>query len=122
MASGHRKNLKYWQSEEEELANDWDPHEVADKMQKIDREKREVIQELVGVDLVRERLKQKGIEDLYERRLSFLPDEKQTQVRRVLKRYDEQERAIRSKTAELGEALTPQEQSHPAGTRHPEAE
>jgi len=109
MASGHRKNLKYWQSEEEELANDWDPREVADKMQKIDREKREVIQELVGVDLVRERLKQKGIEDLYERRLSFLPDEKQTQVRRVLEKYDEQERAIRSKTAELGEALTAQD-------------
>src|SRR5258707_1361896 len=70
MASGHRKNLKYWQPEEEELANDWDPHEVAGKMQRIDREKREVIQELVGVDLVRERLKKKGIEDLYERRIS----------------------------------------------------
>src|SRR5438045_9775863 len=26
-ASGHRKNLQYWQSEEEELANDWDARE-----------------------------------------------------------------------------------------------
>src|SRR5437899_635393 len=28
-ASGHRRNLKYWQPEEEELANDWDPRGVA---------------------------------------------------------------------------------------------
>jgi hypothetical protein len=110
-ASGHRKNLKYWMPEEEELANDWDPREVAEKMQQIDREKREVIQELVGVDLVRERLKQKGIEDYYERRLSFLPDEKQTQVRRIVEKYDEQERALRAKQVEDGEALTPQDQA-----------
>src|SRR3954469_6923677 len=110
-ASGHRKNLKYWQPEEEELANDWNAREVADKMQQIDRQKREVIQELVGGDLVRERLKQKGIEDYYERRLSFLPDEKQTQVRRVLERYDEQERTLRSKEVEEGDALTPEDKA-----------
>ena len=110
-ASGHRKNLKYWQPEEEELANDWDPRDVAHKMQEIDREKREVIQELVGADLVRERLKQRGIEDYYERRLSFMPDEKQTQVRRILEKYDEQERAIRDKELEDGDALTPQEKA-----------
>ena len=108
-ASGHRKNLKYWEPEEEELSNDWDPREVAQKMQQIDREKREVIQELVGVDLVRERLKQRGIEDYYERRLSFLPDEKQTQVRAILERYDEKERAIRDKEIEDGEALSPED-------------
>src|SRR6266404_87867 len=84
MASGHRKNLQYWQSEEEELSNDWDARDVAQKMHQIDQEKREVLQELIGVDMVRERLKQRGIEDYYERRLSFLPDEKQTQVRRIL--------------------------------------
>jgi len=110
-ASGHRKNLKYWQSEEEELANDWDPREIADKMQKIDRDKREIIQELVGVDLVRERLKQKGIEDYYERRLSFLGDEKQTQVRQILERYEEQERGIRAKEVEDGQPLSAQDRT-----------
>src|SRR2546426_4966425 len=78
-------------------------------MQQIDREKREIIRELVGVDLVRERLKQKGIEDYYERRLSFLPDEKQTQVRQILEKYDQQEQALRAKEFEDGEALTPQD-------------
>lgn len=111
IAGGHRKNLQYWQSEEEELANDWDAREVARKMQEIDREKRNVIQELAGVDLVRERLKQKGIEDYYERRLSFLPDDKQSQMRRILEKYDEQERAIRDKEIEEGEALSPKEKA-----------
>jgi len=110
-ASGHRQNLKYWQPEEEELANDWDPREVAQKMQNIDREKREIIQELVGADLVRERLKQRGIQDYYERRLSFLPEEKQTQVRRVLEKYDEQERSLRDKEIEDEDALTPQDKA-----------
>jgi len=109
-ASGHRKNLQYWKPEEEELANDWDPTEVARKMEAIDREKRDVLQELLGVDLVRERLKQKGIEDFYERRLGFLPDEKQTQVRRVLETYDEQERAIQAKQFDE-ESLTPQDKA-----------
>ena len=108
-ASGHRQNLKYWQPEEEELANDWDPRDVAQKMQNIDREKREIIQELVGADLVRERLKQRGIQDYYERRLSFLPDEKQTQVRRILEKYDDQERSLRDK--EIEEGLAPQDKA-----------
>jgi len=64
---------------------------------------------LVGVDLVRERLKQKGIEEYYERRLSCLPDEKQTQVRQILEKYDQQEQALRAKEFEDGEALTPQD-------------
>jgi len=110
-ASGHRQNLQYWQSEEEELANDSDPREVARKMQEIDREKAAVIQELIGVDLVRERLRQKGIADYYERRLAFLPEEKQTEMRRILEKFDQQERAIRDKEVEDGEALTPQDKT-----------
>jgi hypothetical protein len=110
-ASGHRQNLQYWHSEEEELANDTDPREVARKMQDIDREKGAVIQELIGVDLVRERLRQKGIADYYERRLAFLPEEKQTEMRRILEKFDEQERAIRDKQVEDGEALTPQDKT-----------
>ena len=111
MASGHRKNLQYWQSEEEELSNDWDARDVARQMQSIDREKRQVIQELVGVDLVRERLKQKGIEDYYERRLGFLPDEKQTQVRRILEKYDQQEQDLRGKELEEGDALSAEDKA-----------
>src|SRR5438093_13567358 len=61
----------------------------------------------MGVDLVRERLKQKGYEDYYERRLGFLPDEKRSQVRRVLEKYDEQEQDLRDR--EQDETLTADE-------------
>src|SRR5262245_28192236 len=102
---GRRPDVKYWQPEEEELANDQDHREWTKQERAIDQEKRQVIQELMGVDLVRERLKQKGQVDYYERRLSFLPEEKRNQVRMLLEQYDEQEQAVRDKEWQDGEIL-----------------
>jgi hypothetical protein len=106
---GRRKDLNYWHPEEAELANEADARDWTQQERAIDREKREIIQELVGVDLVRERLKQKGEEDYYERRLSFLPEEKRGEVRKVLEHFDELEQNIRSK--EWDESLTPSDQA-----------
>jgi hypothetical protein len=91
---GRRDDLQYWHSEEEELANDRDHREWARREREIDREKREIIMELLGVDVVRERMKLKGYQDYYERRLGFLPENKRTSVRMVLEEYDELEKAI----------------------------
>jgi hypothetical protein len=110
-ASGRRPDLKYWQSIEEELANDVDPREVAKKQRDIDRRKREIIRELVSTDLNRERLKLQGQEDYYERRLSFLPEERRDQVRVILEKYDEAEQTIREKEIEDGEALNDSERA-----------
>ncbi len=106
---GRRKQLNYWHSEEEELANNFDHRQWLRQEKEIDREKREAIQELIGVDLVRERLKLKGYEDYYERRLSFLPEDRRGPVRRVLEKYDEQEQALRGKERE--ETLSAEEQA-----------
>ena len=106
---GRRKDLKYWQPEEEELANNFDHRAWLRQEKQIDREKREVIQELMGGDLVRERLKQKGYEDYYERRLGFLPDGKRSQVRRVLEKYEEQEQELRRR--EQDESLSAEEKA-----------
>jgi hypothetical protein len=103
---GRKPDVKYWQSEEEELANNHDHGEWARKERELDRQKREIVKELVGVDLVRERLKQRGYEDYYERRLSFLPEEKRDAVRAVLEKYDEAEKAIRDRELEDGEPIT----------------
>lgn len=103
---GRRPNLHYWHSEEEELANDHNHRAWARQERAIDREKREVILELLGVDLVRERMKLKGFEDYYERRLSFLPEERRTQVRMLLEKYDDLEAQITEKESAEGEALT----------------
>jgi hypothetical protein len=104
--AGRRQHLGYWHSEEEELANDTDPRERQRQERAIDQEKRQIIQELLGVDLVRQRLRQKGQEDYYERRLGFLPEEKRDVVRQVLEKYDEQEQTIRGKEWEDGDTLT----------------
>jgi hypothetical protein len=104
-AAGHRADLKYWQSIEEELANDVDPREVAKKQREIDRRKREIIRELVNTDLNRERLKLQGQEDYYERRLRFLPEARRDQVRGILEKYDEDEQDIRERGSEDGPTL-----------------
>ena len=103
---GRRQELKYWHPEEEELANNTNQAEVKKQEREIDREKRKIIMELLGVDLVRERMKQVGQQDYYERRLGFLPEEKRDQVRQVLDKYDEQEQALRQKEWEGGGALS----------------
>ena len=105
-----RQDLKYWHPEEEELANNTDQREVTRQERAIDNEKRQILQELLGVDLVRERLKQRGDEDYYERRLAFLPEEKRGVLRQLLEDYDEREQNLRQK-ADEGEFLTAADQA-----------
>jgi hypothetical protein len=100
-----RKDLKYWHPVEEELTNDVNPSEVEKKQRAIDQRKRDIIRELVNVDLTRERMKLQGQEDYYERRLNFLPAERRTQVRDVLEKFDEAEKTLREKAEEEGEAM-----------------
>jgi hypothetical protein len=99
-AHGRRNDLQYWHSEEEELMNDINPRESFKKQREIDQRKREIVRELVNVDLARERMKATGEEDYYERRLSFLPEDRRTQVRELLEKFDEAEQKIRDKETE----------------------
>jgi hypothetical protein len=108
---GHREDLQYWQSAEEELANDVNHPAKQQQERALDREKARILEELLGIDLVRERLKQKGQEDYYERRLAFLPESKRGVVRNLLEDYTEQEQAIRNKEMETGEPITPAEKA-----------
>jgi hypothetical protein len=107
----YRKDLRYWQPEEEELWNSHDPREWVRQQRELDFEKREVVRELLGVDLVGERLKQQGREDYLSRRLGFLADDKRAQVRTILDQYSDQELALREKEWEEGEALTPEDRA-----------
>ena len=106
-AYGRRKELRYWHPEEAEMINDVNPHEVFQKQRAIDQRKRDIIRELINADLSRERMKASGQEDYYERRLSFLPEDRRTHVRELLERFDEAEQKIREKeTADNGGALS----------------
>ncbi len=107
---GRRQDLKFWHPEEEEQASNFDHREWTKQERDLDREKRQVIQDLLGIDLVRERLKLKGQTDYYERRLSFLPEDKRSQMRSLLEKYEEQEQQIRDKEWENG-SLPPADKS-----------
>jgi hypothetical protein len=102
---GRRPELAYWHPVEEELANDVDPREVSRKSAEIEKRKRDIVRELIGADLARERMELQGEEDFYERRLAFLPEERRTQVRLILEKYQEAEQRFREKELEDGEPL-----------------
>ena len=103
---GRRKDLKYWNSEEEEMANNVDSREVARKAAEVERRKRDILRELVNADLQRERLLSKGEDDYYQRRLSWLPEDRRQQIRGLLERYDDDEQKIRDKETEEGDPLS----------------
>ncbi|MFM1769710.1 MAG: hypothetical protein RJA22_2239 [Verrucomicrobiota bacterium] len=110
-AQGRRKQLAYWHSEEEELANDVDRREVERREREIDRRKRQIIRELLNIDLARERMELSGRQDYLERRLSFLPGERRSEVRDVLERLDEAEQQLRERELEEGDSLTQAERA-----------
>ena len=108
---GRRKDLHYWQPEEEELANNHDHRDWWRQEREIEQEKRDVIRELVKTDLIRERLKQKGYADFYERRLGFLPEDKRSEVRTLLEKYDDQEHKIRGREYEDSDPPSAEDQA-----------
>lgn len=110
-AYGRRKELKYWHSEEEEMLNNIDPGEIFKRRREIDGRKREIIRELVNTDLSRERMKASGEVDYYERRLGFLPEERRTQVRELIERFDEAEQKIRDREGGEESVLSAAERS-----------
>jgi hypothetical protein len=108
---GRRADLQFWHSEEEELANDRDERDIDRKRRDIDQEKRSVIEELLGVDLVRERMRLRGEQDYYERRLGFLPEQRRGEVRKILEKFDQLQEELRNKEWTDGTPLTAQERA-----------
>jgi hypothetical protein len=107
---GRKGEIKYWEPVEEELLIDVDAREVARKEREVERQKQEILKELTGADLRRERLQQQGHDDYYERRLSFLPEDRRSTVRDILEKYDDAETQLRARETEEGEPLTLAEQ------------
>jgi hypothetical protein len=101
--------IPYWQSDERDLESSADYRERQRQHREIDFAKRDVLRELLGLDLVAERNKVQGAEDQWGRRLGFLSEEKRTQARMILEQFNEEELALRQKTWEEGEPLTDQD-------------
>ena len=101
-----RPSLNYWESEEAELANNFDQREWTRKEREIEREKGRVVKELLGVDLAAERQRNKGEVDQFERRLAFLPEDKRAELRDLMDTWSEKEQALRDKAWDTGEPLS----------------
>ena len=101
-ASPHPRDLKYWQPVEQELSGDSTQKDALRQQRALDFEKREVIRELLGIDLVGERLRVQGQGDYFGERLGFLPEEKRARVRTVLDQFADSERVLLEQAAEDG--------------------
>lgn len=110
-----RKELNYWNSVKEELSNDVDPRDVSRRTDEIEKRKRQIIRELVGADLMRERMLQQGEEDFLERRLSFLPEDRRTTIREVLEKYSEVRRSVGYEGLASTRQLVPEFPGRPLG-------
>jgi len=86
---------KYWKTDDKELTSTRATLEQLEKKQALDFEKREAIQELLGIDLAAERLATRGEKDTYGARLGFLSPDKQARVRMILEKANREEMALR---------------------------
>lgn len=95
---GHRERPKYWKPDRKELVRTVDTLEKMGQKQEIDFQKREIIRDLLGVDLAAERSRSQGEADFYEERLDFLTPEQRTRVRIIMERANRAEVSLREKS------------------------
>jgi hypothetical protein len=97
------KVVRYWQSSETQYTRDNVKYQQA--VRALEKEKTELIRELLGVDLRRELAKIYGGEPNFDRSLMFLPPERREPIQEMLDRYRDLERAIYAEAdGELNEA------------------
>jgi hypothetical protein len=106
---GPKERPKYWRPERKELVRTVDTIEKLGRKQEVDFEKREVIRDLLGVDLAAERSRNQGESDIYEERLDFLAPEQRSRVRIVMERANRSEIALREKSWLEHDELTAEE-------------
>lgn len=104
------EHQKYWLPLQNEFSRDQEV-EAEGQRRKLEQEKRELIRELLGTDLVAERKKAEGLEDVTDQRLNFLPAEKRDRLRFVLDKFSERESAILQSRADEGGVLTAEDRS-----------
>jgi hypothetical protein len=120
------KDYKYW-----EAKNWWEDGSqlMWRKQRELEKEKKALLKELLGVDPEKEKNKELGLPDYRERMMSYLPEYKRDQVEEITQRYQDLEQDSRRKykgywgeetqaeqrelraqrRAELAKILTPQE-------------
>lgn len=104
-ASVGPREVKYWQPVEQEMWDGTAAQAALRQQRAVDYEKREVIRQLLGVDLIGERLRVQGQADYHGQRLGFLPEEKRAQVRSVLDQFADKERELMEEQIDNGDGF-----------------
>lgn len=104
-ASPSPREVKYWQSIDQELSAGAEEQAALRQQRAVDYEKREFLRQLLGMDLVGERLRVQGQDDYYGQRLSFLPEDKRAQVRGVIDQFADRERELMEEQIENGDGF-----------------
>jgi hypothetical protein len=109
--NGVREAPKYWKPDRKSLVRTLDLLDKNSQKQEVDFEKREIIRDLLGVDLAAERSKASGESDIYEERLTFLTAETRSRVRMIIERANREEMALREKSWLENDVLAPEERA-----------
>lgn len=104
-----REAPKFWKIQPKEFLPVLDSLEQLSKKDDIEDEKREIIRDLLGVDLVSQRYRQTGESDHFEERLGFLSEEKRGQIREIAEKANREEIYLREKSWLENDELTPEE-------------
>ncbi len=88
---------KFWQPHDP-LGGPVEPVALQMRLRALDKEQRELIRELLGVDLQMELARYTGESESMERSYSFLPPVKQEQARALARHYDDLEQALYIRT------------------------
>ena len=95
---GPSEPLKYWQPSRKDLTSTLAALERVGQKQEVDFEKREIVRELLGLDLASERARAKGEQDFYDDRLGFLSIEKRGKARMLMEKANQEEMVVREKS------------------------
>jgi hypothetical protein len=106
---GPKEPARYWKPQRKELVPALASLQKLEQKQELDFEQREIVRELLGIDLAAERNRAKGETDFYEERLGFLLPEKSSRVRMIMERANREEVFLREKSWLENDTLTPDE-------------
>lgn len=89
---------EYWKPSRRHLTSTVKERAKIGQKQEVEFEKREIVRQLLGIDLAAERARVRGERDFYDERLTFLPDERRGRVRTIMERANQEEMMLREKS------------------------
>lgn len=89
-----RKEVAYWLTGPNSIENEWADREKQKLLRNLEKEKQDLLAELLGINAQVVFEKIYGSETYYDFHLSFLPEEKQAVARSIVQKFQDQEQEL----------------------------